>query len=333
MITTSQSAVRFGVLGAARVLLTGLVQPARAVPAADIRALASRTPGKARRVAAQHGIPAIFDSYEALLAQPDIDAIYIALPPALHPEWAQRALQAGKHVLCEKPLAPNAAAAAEMANCAERHGLVLAEGMHVRYLTALRRQRSMIAGGELGRLRHVDATFRMPSVSFAKDDFRVTFELGGGAGLDLGCYAASCLRYVTDAEPTVLSAEARCEVHDVDLWMRALVALPSGASAAVECGLKGTYTPRFGVTAICQNGMIESGMNGLVWTKDGCRHQTPMAPDWTYKLQLEAFVRRVRGEAEDLVSLDDSVATARLIDAMYMGAGLPLRPSPSTVAV
>src|SRR5271156_5480862 len=129
--------IRIGVLGAARVVEYALLAPSREIPGVEVTAIASRTPGKAEEYALKHGIQHGFDSYEALLESSTIDSVYIALPPALHYHWVRRAIEAGKHVLCEKPLAANAQLAEELASCARQYGRVLLEAMHIRYMSRL----------------------------------------------------------------------------------------------------------------------------------------------------------------------------------------------------
>src|ERR1700676_3696443 len=143
--------IRFGVLGAARVAAYGLLAPARETQGGEVNAIASRTLQKAEKFAADHGIEHGFGSYEALLEARDIDAVYIALPPALHHDWTRRAIEAGKHVLCEKPLAANAQQAEELVLLARKHDRVLVEAMHIRYMERLRRQRELVGGGGIGR--------------------------------------------------------------------------------------------------------------------------------------------------------------------------------------
>ncbi len=218
--------IRFGVLGTARVVPIGLLAPAKETSGVEVSAIASRTPQKAEAFAARHGIQRAFGSYEALLESRDVDAIYIALPPALHFDWARRAMEAGKHVLCEKPLAENAQLAQELTLSAKRQGRVLVEAMHLRYLDMLRHQRELAAGGEFGRVLRIEACFRMPYVPMAKGDFRLRFELGGGAALDAGCYAVSCLRYMAGEEPEILSVRHKCSSPQVDRWMLANSSIP-----------------------------------------------------------------------------------------------------------
>ena len=231
--------VRIGVLGTARVVPYGLLAPAKETPGVEVTAIASRTRQKAEEFATRHGIQRGFGSYEALLESSDIDAVYIALPTALHYEWARRAIEAGKHVLCEKPLAENAQLAQSLFQLAEQHGLVLVEVMHLRYLDRLRRPRELVAGGEFGRVLHFESCFRTPYVRMSEDDFRLRFELGGGAALDVGCYAVSCLRFMAGEEPEVLSVRHRCISPQVDRWMRACFDFHPGLKASSSSGFAG----------------------------------------------------------------------------------------------
>jgi predicted dehydrogenase len=318
--------IRFGVLGTARVVPYGLLTPAKGTPGVEVSGIASRTLQKADEFAARHGIQRSFGSYEALLESADIDAVYIALPPALHYHWARRAIEAGKHVLCEKPLAENAQLAQELMLFARQHGQVLVEAMHLRYLDRLRRQRELITGGEFGRLLGIESCLRTPYTPMAKDDFRLRFDLGGGVALDLGCYAVSCLRYVAGEEPEVLSVRHKCSSPQIDRWMRAMLRFPSGAEGLVEFGFRGFYVPRSGLVATCENGSIRwEGKDGLVHAKNGNVVHESFPTKSTYKLQLEEFVKSVRGEESNALPPDDAVLTARVLDAMYGKAGLPLR--------
>src|SRR5512143_3841429 len=151
--------LRIGILGAARIAPMALVRPARQVPEAAILAVAARDPVRAQKFAHTHGIARVHPSYDALLADPEIDAVYNPLPNSLHCEWTIRALEAGKHVLCEKPLASNAAEAERMAAVAQQTGRVLVEAFHWRYHPLAARMRAILDSGELGTLRHIETHF------------------------------------------------------------------------------------------------------------------------------------------------------------------------------
>jgi predicted dehydrogenase len=317
--------IRIGVLGTARVVPYGLLQPAKETPGVHVIGIASRTAQKAADFAARHGIERGFGSYEALLECKDIDAVYIALPTSLHYDWARRAIEAGKHVLCEKPLAENAQRAQELMQFATEHGRVLLEAMHVRYLDRVRRQRELVVAGELGRLLRIESCFRTPYTPMAKDDFRLNFELGGGAALDLGCYAVSCLRYVAGEEPEILSVQCKCGSPQIDRWMRAMLRFPSRAEGVAEFGFRGFYVPRGGVVVTCEKGSIKWDRGGLAVQKDGGVIRESLPTKSTYLLQLEAFVKRIRGEESNAPPPDDAVLTARVLDTMYKKAGLALR--------
>src|SRR5437868_7369760 len=140
--------VRIGCLGAARIAPAALVKPASAADDAEATAVAARDPARARAFAAKHGIPVVHDSYDAMLADPDIDAVYNPLPHGLHAQWTIKALEAGKHVLCEKPFTANAAEAERVAAVADRTGLVVMEAFHYRYHPLADRMRALVEDGE-----------------------------------------------------------------------------------------------------------------------------------------------------------------------------------------
>lgn len=317
--------LRIGVLGTARVVAYGLLLPARQTPGVEVVAVGSRSLENAQAFAALHGLPRAFGSYDALCNAADVDAVYIALPTALHATWVRRALAAGKHVLCEKPLASNAIEAADLVRCAQQHGRVLLEGLHIRYLRRLERQREIVASGVLGPLRRIESCFRLPRVPMAAGDFRLQFEMGGGAGLDLGCYAVSCLRYVSGEEPVVTNVRHRTASPRVDRWMQASLRLPSGAAGVAECGFRGWYWPRMGVTVACERGSVTWSKDGIHLKQGGRVTAEALPPDWTYQRQIHAFARRCRGEASDAVLPEDSLATATVLDAMYDRSGLGIR--------
>jgi predicted dehydrogenase len=323
--------LRIGILGAGRVSPYALILPAMQTPGVAVEAVAARQLARAQAFASRHAIAKAYGSYDELLGDSGIDAVHVALPTALHAKWVQRAIDAGKHVLCEKPLASNAAEAERLVSAARRRNVVLQEGMHIRYLTRLHRQREVVTGGALGPLREVRACFRA-RVPMAPDDFRLDFSLGGGSGLDLGVYAVNCARFVAGEEPIVTSVRCRAAGPQVDRWMRARLAFPGGATGEVECGFKGWYLPRISVSAACRDGWIKWSKEGLVYRVNGRTVREATVPDWTYQRQLDAFLRQTRREASDAVPADDAVATARVLDAMYEGAGLLPRGTASSSA-
>jgi predicted dehydrogenase len=239
----------------------------------------------------------------------------------------RKAIDAGKHVLCEKPLTTNAPATEELLLLAKARSVVLQEGMHIRYLRKLQRQRTLVTSGYLGRLLRIDSCFRVPKIPMADGDFRLNFALGGGAAMDLGCYAVTCLRYVAGGEPEVLNVSHRLSAPQVDRWMRAKCRLPSGAEAIAECGFRGWYSTRIGVEATCERGSVKWEKGGLAVKSDGGVVHEAIPDDWTYQLQLQAFAASTRGDDPAILPPDDAIANARVLDAMYAAAGLAPRPT------
>jgi predicted dehydrogenase len=234
-------------------------------------------------------------------------------------------------VLCEKPLAENAHLSHDLFQLAKQRGLVLVEAMHIRSLEKLRRQRELVAGGEFGRLLHIESCFRSPYVPFSKDDFRLDYKLGGGAALDVGCYAVSCLRYVAGEEPEILTVSHKCIRNQIDRWMRAAVQFPSGADGVIEFGFRGFYLPRDRVLATCEKGRIKWDSKGLILERQGKQIREPLPQPSTYQRQLEEFAKSVRGDRSDKLSPDDAVLTAQVLDTLYEKAGLALRGTRKTL--
>jgi predicted dehydrogenase len=227
--------LRIGLLGAAKIAPLALIAPARTNPRAAVVAMAARDAQRARRFAAKHDIARVHNSYEALLADPQVEAIYNPLPNSLHGLWTLRALAAGKHVLCEKPFTANAQEAQRVADAARAAGLVVMEAFHWRYHPLAARLLAIIASGELGALRRVEAQLCFPLL--APGDIRYRRELAGGAMMDAGCYCVSLVRTLASAEPRVVSARAKLASPGVDRAMEAELAFPSGASGRIVCSL------------------------------------------------------------------------------------------------
>lgn len=195
--------MRMGIIGAAGITARALVEPARSVDGVEICAIAARDPARAEAFAQQHGIKTVYRTYSELLEDGSLDAVYIPLANSLHAEWATAALEAGRHVLCEKPLASNADQAVAMVDAAERSNRLLIEAMHWRYHPVASRMIEL--GRSVGPVRRVEARF---SISVPTDNIRFDLELAGGSFMDLGCYCVHMVRTVVGAEPEVLSAVA-----------------------------------------------------------------------------------------------------------------------------
>ena len=281
-------ALRIGVLGAARIAPPAIVRPARAVEGAEVVAVAARDRDKARAFAAKHGIAKVHDDYESLLDDPDIDAVYNPLPNGLHGRWTIAALEAGKHVLCEKPFTANADEAETVAAVAERTGLVVMEAFHYRYHPLAIRMVSVVQSGELGPLRHIEAWMCTPLLSRA--DIRWQLDLAGGATMDVGCYPIHLVRSLAGAEPTVVSAQARERSAGVDRWLRADMTLPGGATARVTSAMMSARVVALGARVQCEHGeirVLNPVCAALLPPNDGARAGQPSART----LQSHAHVR------------------------------------------
>src|ERR1019366_6866505 len=218
------SVVRIGVLGAARIVPGALIRPARKVSEASVTVIAARDRERATQFAGKHGVARVAPNYAAVIADPDVDAIYNPLPNGLHAEWTTAALEAGKHVLCEKPFTANAAEAEKVAALSERTGLVVMEAFHYRYHPLAERMRAIVESGELGALRHVEASFCFPLPRFS--DIRYRFDLAGGATMDAGCYAIHMTRLLGGEEPAVVSATAKLQSAQIDRAMTVELLFP-----------------------------------------------------------------------------------------------------------
>ncbi len=321
--------LRIGVLGAARITPPALLEPARALPGVEVAAIAARDPARAREMAAAHGIPVVYPSYAELVNAPDLDAVYVPLPNSAHCEWTVRALDAGKHVLCEKPLASNAAEAERMARVAAETGRVLVEAFHYRYHPLAARVRELLAGGAIGRLIRAEGTFTVPIVP---TDIRFDLALAGGATMDLGCYPLQMLRFFPGEEPAVVSARAREGPPGIDVAMEAELSYASGATGRMTCSMEAGVRTWAAFEARGDRGTLRVvnplaphiGHQLSVATDSGERAET-VPGDTTYLHQLRAFAAAVRGSRPAPTDAAEGVANMRLIDAVYRKAGFPLR--------
>jgi predicted dehydrogenase len=331
-----------GTLGSSRISLPALIEPAASVPEVTVAAVAARDKPRADAFALRHGIPAAYGSYEELLADPDIDAIYNPLPNSLHGPWTLRAIAAGKHVLCEKPFASNSGEAAQVAAAAAASGLVVMEAMHYRYHPLTRRLSELVA--ELGPVQHLQCW-----TSFAiadPDDIRYDFDLGGGALMDGGCYAIDCLRLLGasggQSEPSVTGALAdpcppspgRGPEAVADRSTAVRLAFPGGATGWFESSFTMDGEFRADVHAICRDGQVRlenfifAHKGRLVATRNGSVVADEQGGgDSTYVGQLRAFAAAIATEDDPVpTSAAHAVTTMRLIDDAYRAAGLRPRP-------
>jgi D-xylose 1-dehydrogenase (NADP+, D-xylono-1,5-lactone-forming) len=238
-MSDSGRTLRWGVLGVARVL--NRLRPAfQASRTATPAAIASRCLGKARAAAHDHGFERAYGSYKELLSDPQIDAVYIPLPNALHAEWTIKAAEQGKHVLCEKPLCPTAAEAADVVAYCRAQGVRVMDGFMWPHHPRTHQVRRMLDDGVIGEVRRVTTafTFRMDPVD--PKNVRLRPDLAGGSLLDVGCYTVAAIRWAMGADPVRVFARAR-HAHGVDIEGSATLLFPGDRVAAFDCGFTLPY--------------------------------------------------------------------------------------------
>ncbi|MDH3302677.1 MAG: Gfo/Idh/MocA family oxidoreductase [Acidimicrobiia bacterium] len=342
--------IKLGLLAASRIATQAVVQPASKVDGVEIVAVAARSAGRAAEAAAEWGAERSYGSYQELIDS-DVDAVYIATPAALHRQWAVAALEAGKHVLCEKPLASNAEDAAVIADAAEAaavDGVVAMEAFHWRYHPFVEQIRSALVSGELGSVSRVLTRFDIEDGRIPRSDIRWDLSLGGGALMDLGCYNVQWLRFVGEmlglGEPEVVSASAVCPVEGVDGEMQAELAWAGGAvTAHLGTSMIADFSDEdpddvIGghITNLVVHGdrgtlkatnplAPQQGAALVVATDDGQRFEEVPSSS-TYYHQLVAFRDAIINGEPFPTTIADGVRNMAVIDACYRAAGLDPRP-------
>lgn len=329
--------VRIGVLSTAAINANALLEPALVVPDAEVTAVASRDEQKAAAYAAENGIARWFGDYDALLADDQIDAVYIGLPIGMHGHWTIRALQAGKHVLCEKALTANAEEAERVRQVTDETGLVMMHAFHNRYHGLLHRIQQIIDSGELGTITHLESDFDVPTMPAG--DIRWNYDLAGGVTPDIGIYPIDLVRVLGGRQPSVTSVDCVVSRDDprVDAVLEAQLDFGDGLTGRVRGTMGQGGEPRqtakvtgtAGTLAIDHFVHPQAG-NQLVTTIDGRdRVERVAGKPTSYAAQLSAFCDAVTDGAPFVTDATDAIATMQLIDQCYRVAGLPLRvPTP-----
>ena len=329
----SEAPLRFGTLGAARITPNALIDAARATPGVEVRAIAARSRADAEAFAQKHEVPRVFDDYEALIHADEIDCVYVPLPNGLHCEWTIRALRAGKHVLCEKPIAANADEAQRMERAAQETGRCLVEAAHYLYHPVARRVREILDAGSLGRLVALRSSFGAPFPHHEEvRDIRFDYGLAGGALMDMGFYPVSALRFATGDEPEVLSAKAEIGPPQVDVAMQAELRFPGGVQATASCAMK-PGAPFEGTLEVegergrlrVTHPFLPHISNRIEIETDGTTQSEELDRTPTFHFQMKAFRDHVQAGAPIATGPEQAVGTMRTIDAIYRAAGLPLR--------
>ena len=325
------NALRWGILSTADIARTKVVPGMRKAKRCNIVAIASREAGRAEAVALELGIPRAHASYEALLADPEVDAVYIPLPNHLHAEWSIAAARAGKHVLCEKPLALTADDAQRMIDVANMEGVTLMEAFMYRLHPSWQAVADLVASEEIGRLVSVQSWF-----SYFNDDatnIRNIREVGGGALFDIGCYSVNLSRLLFDAEPRHVSAAlVRDPATGVDVLTSAILTFDNGI-ATFTCSTRAEDDQRvhiYGTTGRISIGIpfnIPPDRPTEVYVSSG--GDPPVAPDTRvltfevadpYTVEAERFAAAVLDGRPAPVPPNDGVANLRVIERIFEAA-------------
>jgi len=323
--------VSWGVIGCADIAVKKVIPAMNGSELSHVTAIASRSPERARATADTLGITKSYGSYEELLGDPEIEAVYIPLPNHLHPEWAIASAEAGKHVLCEKPLATNSAAAKQMVDAAERSGVKLMEAFMYRLHPMWAEVRRLIADGAVGELRAVQSFFSYHNID--PDDIRNRVDAGGGALHDIGCYPVNVARMLFDAEPSdVIATIQRDPEFGTDVLTSAVLDF-AGRHAGFTCSTQLEDDQRVHIYGTGGRLVVEIPFNSppdrptrvLLISggdppvdPDVVVHQIPAADQ--YRVQADAFSRAIRDDTPVPTPPQDAVANIEVMERIFADA-------------
>ncbi len=329
--------IQLGLLAASRIAEEAIVEPSPLVDGVTLAAVAARDISRARDAATRWSIPLAFGSYSELITSEDVDAVYIATPASLHRPWAVAAIEAGKHVLCEKPLAANADDARRIADAARANDVVVMEAFHWRYHPYAQQIADVLGSRALGSLQRIEAVFNIPNGEILLDDIRFAFAIGGGSTMDLGCYPIQWVRFAACSEPEVISAEATCPVPEIDGSLRAELRWSSQLTGSVASSMIGpgdNYEVWLRVvgdrgTMFATNPLApQTGGAVITVESEGEPTRTIRADrSTTYLHQLVAFRDAIELRKPFPTTADDGVRNMEVVDACYRAAGLRPRPA------
>ena len=326
--------LRVGVLGAGGIAERAMVEPSREIDGVEVVAIGARDPERAAAFAARLGLPEWGD-YEAVLADPDIDLVYLALPPIVHARWAVRALESGTHVLCEKPLSANGTTAQAIADAATANGRRAFVGFHYRLHGFTQRLIEVIGSGVLGEVCDVEIDFSIPHFVVKPGNIRLDGDLAGGAVMDVGCYAVDLVRAAW-GEPEVEAATAVRYDADprIDLQTDAVLRLPGGAPARVRSSFIGDDRGSMVLRVSGSEAALEA--TSVIVPQWGARLRVTAGDDVlvdekaqdgenSYARQLEHLRDVLSSSEPSILDADRAVGTMQVVDEIYRAAGLQPR--------
>ena len=319
--------IRWGVLGYARIARLEIIPAIRRSDGADFFALASRDAVKLdEALSAFHDLTRTYADYESLLRDPEINAVYIPLPNSLHREWTLKAAAHGKHVLCEKPLALNAADVREMIAACAHHGVLFMEAFMYRYTDRMLQVTEVLRSGVLGKIKFVQASHRF--LLNRPDSIKLRPELGGGALYDVGCYPVNFAGFVADvaegapgiARPSSVAVEC-VRSGGIDESFSALLKYPSGLIASLHCGFNAHK--RIAAEIVGTEGVLEvpdaflDNAGFLILTTGDVRREIAVAASDRYRLEIDDFSAAIREKRAPQLGLAESLRNAEVIDRMF----------------
>ncbi len=320
--------VKWGVLGTAGIARGCTIPGMKIAANCELYAIAGRDASKVETYKNEFGFAKGYVGYEKLLDDPDVQAVYIPLPNNLHKEWVIRALNAGKHVLCEKPLALNAAEVDEMFETARKNNVLLMEAyayLHSPYIASLKED---IASGLIGDVDYIDTAFITQGYV---DDIRIRKETGGGAVYDLGCYCTTMLLALTGLQPDTVMTNAEFNDNGVDIFTSVMMKYNNGIRAAFTVGMimpAGTDARYDRLYVRGSKGVITSAVEynqagDLSYTviSDGNRNVRNIHADQNYSLEIEQFGRCIENGEAPHISYEFSISNAKVIDTILKQAG------------
>ncbi|MGO4547807.1 Gfo/Idh/MocA family protein [Paenibacillus sp. 2TAB23] len=320
--------LKWGIMGCAGIAKRAVIPGLHLSELSEVSAIASRDEENAKRTAEELNIPTAYGSYEALLADDAIDVIYIPLPNHLHREWAIRAAEAGKHILCEKPLALTEKEAAEMAEAAAKAGVLLSEAFMYRYHPRYAMIKNIIDEGQIGEVRGIRSAFTFNNAGH-KENVRYRKEWGGGSLYDVGCYPINAARLLLGKEPEAVTVQAMfSEQHDhVDMMASGLIEFGGSVSLTFDCGMWAAF--RNPLEVLGDEGVIEvpsafvtgePGSGNFFVSAKGERKEIVVPHVNAYTEQADQMANAINGEQTILYGAEDALANMRVIDACLASA-------------
>lgn len=315
--------IRWGVLSTAAIGRTQVIPAICRSDNAEIIAIASRTE-KVHAAARELKIPKAYESYEELLDDPDIDAVYIPLPNHLHKEWVIRSAQKGKHILCEKPMALNRAESEEMIAVCREHGVKLMEAFMYQLHPQHARVKEIIASGEIGEIKLMKSSHSF-YLQNRSTDIRMDAAMGGGSIYDVGCYSIQAIRHITESEPVEIMAQGRIDPEKgIDLTGIVQMKMSNGVHALFDCSFDMVSRNEYEVVgtegSIRVPFAFRPDTNGHIGTvviqKGGVTREEKIAGD-IYRLEIEHFSNAIRTDSVPIITGDSTSKNMRVIDACY----------------